>query len=104
MAYSRSSSGCLRIIKTTVESHGHIVSDKRIREACLESNFDVKKAIEKLLNQETFKKKLITYLKDNFDNIPSENIIDNYCHILKYEEKKCFTHFTKVAEDLNNKQ
>ena len=60
MAYSQSSSGFLRKIQSTIESHEYNVSDKRIREACLQSNFDVKKAVEKLLKEETVKKKLIT--------------------------------------------
>lgn len=101
MSYSHSSSRCLRKIKTATESHEYNVSDKRIREACLQSNFDVEKAVEKLLKEETVKKKLIAYLSDNFDNIPSENIIDNYCYILKYDEKKCFSHFTKVTKEMN---
>ena len=53
---SLSSDCCLKRISEQVKDAGYDeVSDKRIREACLENNFDVTAATDKLIGEEQLK-------------------------------------------------
>lgn len=54
MAFTYSSSSCLRKIKEAFENAN--ISEKRIRKTCLMCNFDIEKSIAKLSKEEAFKK------------------------------------------------
>jgi hypothetical protein len=102
MAFSRSSSSCLRKIKEAFENAN--ISEKRIRKTCLQCNFDIEKSIAKLSKEEAFKKTLLVALKEKINFEPSSETTNNCCEIFKYDEQKCLTYLTNLASKKFNQQ
>jgi len=82
---SLSANCCLKRIRQSVIKAGFDdVSDARIREACLERNFDVKAAVIKLIHEEQLKVSL-TDLCIQMGHNPSRNLIVNSCNRFKFQ-------------------
>jgi len=82
---SLSSDCCLKRISQQVEEAGYKeVSDERIREACLEKNFNITEAVNKLIREEQLKISLED-LCIKMGETPNKKLILSSCNKFKFQ-------------------
>ncbi len=93
---SLSSDSCLKRIRLLVEQAGyHEVCDERVREACLDNNFDHKVAAKQLIREEQLK----IYLEDLCGRLgqqPNKEFISTCCLKYKFAQEQVEQYILKL--------
>jgi hypothetical protein len=100
-----SSNSCLKKIHKQVVHAGYTVSDVRVRQSCLQNNFNVDNAANKLIKEELFKITLRdTCIKMGYHDI--EKIIICACDRFKFKSLQVEKYVLKLlkAKDLVSTQ
>lgn len=92
-----SSDACLRKIKEGVYKKNFVVSDAEIKETCILCNFNIKSAIQLLIDHEKIKENLIYDLNQKNYNI-SNKMIKQVCNRFKYNYDKVKEYLLRFGE------